>query len=284
MDNICTILKRLLKKDADFSELCNSDNKEQFIKAVKKAIQNNAFEVHYQPQYNYNTKKMYGAEALMRLNCPNRTEISPSVLVPQLEKSGLIYDVDKLIWRKVCADLKGWLDAGIFVPHLSVNISGNDIYHSDFEEYLTSLIDEFGLEPKKLHLEITETAYMEDLHYTAKVISSLQKHGFVVEMDDFGSGYASLTTLKSVPFDTIKLDMDFLQESETNEKAKNILSSIIDMLRKIETPIIVEGVEHEEQAELLNRLGCKYMQGYYFGKPTDKASFEKILKTESTKG
>lgn len=278
MDNICVLIKKLLKKNND-SIVLHKD-KENFADLVRRAIANNEFEVYYQPQYNYNTKKMCGAEALMRWKCDCYNMVSPAVFIPELEKNGMIYEVDKFIWKKVCADLSEWKKVGVDVPHLSVNISGEDIYHDDFEEYIVSLVKEYELEPQNLHLEITETAYVKDLKFMIGIIGSLQSKGFIVEMDDFGSGYSSLKTLKNVPFDIIKLDMELVQESETNEKAKNILTSVIDMLQKIKIQVIVEGVECEEQAELLNKLGCSYMQGYYFGKPTDKLCFEKILKNK----
>ncbi len=266
-----------MKKNTTSAPFSLPVDKEKFVELIKKALKNDEFEVYYQPQYNYETKEMYSAEALVRWKCDDKENVSPAVFVPLLEKYGMIYEVDKVVWKKVCQDLKNWKKSGLQVPHLSVNISVVDLYQDDFEEYLLSLINEYQLKPENLHLEITETAYVKDLKFMVNIIKSLQQNGFIVEMDDFGSGYSSLKTLKNVPFDVIKLDMEFLQESEINEKAKNILTSVIDMLQKIKVPVIVEGVEHEEQAELLNRLGCSYMQGYYFGKPTNRKNFEKIL-------
>lgn len=277
MENIYTPIKKLFKRAATGQDAL-PDSSERFIRLVRRAVENSEFEVYYQPQYNYNTKKLFGAEALMRWRQDEKNEVSPAVFVPRLEKCGMIYEVDKLIWKKVCADMRTWLDLGLNVPHLSVNLSGDDIYHEGLEGYFTSLLAEYSLKPKDLHLEITETAYIKDLKLMAEVIDSLKSKGFVVEMDDFGSGYSSLRTLKNVPFDVIKLDMELLQESETNEKAKNILTAVIEMLQKIEIEVIVEGVEREEQAKLLGRLGCNYMQGYYFGRPTDREHFEEILK------
>lgn len=274
MNDIKTSLKKLLKLNTELSETTSDSLK----KRVQAAIENNELEVYYQPQYNYNTKEMSGAEALVRWNTPDKGMLPPSSFIPQLEEYGLIYEVDKCVWRKVCAAMREWKDENLSVPHISVNISGCDICREDFLEYLTSLIKEYGLEPQNLHLEITETVYVKDLEFMTDIIKSLQSAGFVVEMDDFGSGYSSLRALKNVPFDIIKLDMEFLQESETNEKAKNILTSVIEMLNKIKMLIIVEGVECEEQAELLNKSGCKYMQGYYFGNPASKDDFRRILK------
>lgn len=277
MANICLLIKNLLKKNTTSAPFSLPVDKEKFVELIKKALKNDEFEVYYQPQYNYETKEMHGAEALVRWKCDDKENVSPAVFVPLLEKYGMIYEVDKVVWKKVCQDLKNWKKSGLQVPHLSVNISVVDLYQDDFEEYLLSLINEYQLKPENLHLEITETAYIKDLKFMVNIIKSLQQNGFIVEMDDFGSGYSSLKTLKNVPFDVIKLDMEFLQESEINEKTKNILTSVIDMLQKIKVHVIVEGVEHEEQAELLNRLGCSYMQGYYFGKPTNRENFEKIL-------
>lgn len=249
-------------------------------KRVKAAIKNQEFDVYYQPQYDYHTKKMCGAEALMRWHCPKNGTMLPSTFVPELEERGLIYDVDRVIWRRVCSDLRSWIDEGYEIPHLSVNVSGRDLYGDDFSEYLLSLIQEYHLSPKMLHLEITETMCVRDMDFLKKTVQSLQEKGFVVEMDDFGSGYSSLKNLQNVPYDIIKLDMDFLQESEMNEKAKSILTCVVDMMQKLNLSIIVEGVETESQAELLNRLGCRHMQGFYFGKPEKKEVFEERLSKE----
>lgn len=258
-----------------------SENTCEFAKKVRNAIENDELTVYYQPQYNYDTGEMSGAEALMRWTDKNGETLVPSEFIPKMEACGVIRDADRVIWKKVCRDLCEWQKARLNVPHLSVNISGDDIYCEDFEDYIVSLVAEHGLKPEDLHLEITETAYVSDLGKMAEIIRSLRSKGFVVEMDDFGSGYSSLKCLKNVPFDIIKLDMDFLQESETNEKAKCILTSIIELLQTIKTPVIVEGVEKQCQAELLNRLGCSYMQGYYFGKPAEKSEFESLLKSLS---
>lgn len=263
-------------------DLALPSDEEGFVRQVRQALENHEFTVFYQPQYSYNTKKICGAEALMRWKHGEQI-LSPERFIPRLERSGMIYEVDRFIWRRACQALSEWKQAGLEVPYLSVNISGLDIHYADLEEYLSALLGEYALLPQDLHLEITETAYMKDLDRMIRVIESLQRKGFVVEMDDFGSGYSSLAALKNIPFDVIKLDMEFLQESEINEKARQILSSVIEMLQKIRLPVIVEGVEYEAQAELLNRLGCDYMQGYYFGKPTDRDEFEKLL-TEAKKG
>lgn len=277
MDNIRKLFQKIEKGNTDDSNFVLLNDKEKLGRLIREALENDEFTVHYQPQYSYNTKQMCGAEALMRWQRAGMM-ISPAEFIPLLEQYELIYEVDRLIWRRACQALSAWKQAGLDVPYLSVNISGKDIHHADFVAYIESLIEEYALQPQNLHLEITETAYVEDLSFMIQVIESLQRKGFVVEMDDFGSGYSSLTALKNVPFDVIKLDMDFLQESEINEKAKQILTSVIDMLQKIRIPVIVEGVECEKQAELLNRLGCDYMQGYYFGKPTNRDEFEKLLR------
>lgn len=280
MDNFGARIKSLFKMNirTDNGELPTHDG--QFVTHVLHALENDEFEVYYQPQYNYNTKKLCGAEALMRWRKRELEYHSPAVFIPRLEKAEMIYEVDRMIWEKVCRDLKKWKSEGLALPHLSVNVSRNDICHDDLEENIVSLVDKYGIEPHELHLEITETAYMSDLERMVGVISSLQARGFIVEMDDFGSGYSSLRTLKNVPFDVIKLDMELVAQSESDERAKSILTSVVDMLKKLKLRVIVEGVEYEEQAQLLNRLGCSYMQGYYFGRPTCSKSFEELLKTK----
>lgn len=249
MDSIRALINRFLKRTTTFREQTVSEDMKQFTEQVQRALDNGEFEVYYQPQYNYTTNKMSGAEALMRWSCPKRGLLSPASFIPQLERSGMIYEVDKYIWRSVCADIRKWEDEGINFPHFSINISGVDIYRADFEQYLSQIIASHGLTSEMLHLEITETIYAKDIKFMSGIIQDLQKRGFTVEMDDFGSGYSSLKTLKNVPFDIIKLDVEFLQESETNEKAKEILTAIIGMLHKIKISVIVEGVESKKSRQ-----------------------------------
>ena len=174
--------------------------------------------------------------------------------------------------------MRDWIDrlGADRVPRLSVNLSRADIYRADLCSYLNDLLRRYNLPTDLLHLEITETAYMEAPEQLVDAVTKLRAAGFVVEMDDFGSGYSSLNTLKDVPVDALKIDMGFL-DARDRTRGGIILASVVRMARLLDLPATAEGVETQEQAVYLASIGCEYMQGYLFSKPLDRASFERLL-------
>lgn len=256
----------------------NSSIEEREINATMvNALQSGEFVPYFQPQCNFRTGTTSGAEVLVRWNHPQRGLLSPSKFLPVFEKNGFIYELDKYIWRQACACLSRWDGLGLHLPSVSINISRRDIYHSDFVDTLIAISDEFHIDRDRLHLEITESAYIENPKLLINAVNALSANGFLVEMDDFGSGYSSLTLLKDLTIDLVKLDMDFLRNGDTAGKSSNILSSVIRLAHQIELPVIAEGVETEDQARFLSSIGCSYMQGYYFSKPLCDSDFEAYL-------
>ncbi|MDO4549036.1 MAG: EAL domain-containing protein [Clostridia bacterium] len=252
---------------------------EQHINAIMKtSLENGEFVPYFQPQYNYDTGKLIGAEALVRWIHPQRGMIPPGQFIPVFEKNGFIYEMDCYIWEKVARSIRGWLDAGIDVPPVSVNVSRRDLYHPDLVEVLKGIVEKYGLTYDKLRLEITESAYMDNREQLLRLVSEMKKSGFHVEMDDFGNGYSSLNTLKDVPVDVLKMDMAFLSQGKRNGKGGNILSSVVRMAHGIDLPVIAEGVENALQAEFLKSIGCLYMQGYFFARPMSGTEFEKLIR------
>lgn len=258
------------------SFLCEKKN---IRSKVGNALINNEFQVYYQPQYDCEVMNCCSVEALVRWQQPEEGLISPAVFIPKFEKNDCIYELDKSVWEKACCDFAEWRELGIAPGHLSLNISRIDILKEDIEEVLAKILKKYALKPNMIHLEITETACVDGIESMSEVIQSLQSKGFVIEMDDFGTGYSSLKLLKHIPFDVVKLDMGFLYGCETDRKAKNILTSIIDMLKKDRITIIMEGVETKEQVLLLKKFGCNFMQGYYFGKPMPKEELQTLLES-----
>jgi len=254
-------------------------NDEQLLKDAQIALEKGYFKAYFQPQYLYHENKIIGAEALIRWIDPIRGMIYPNEFIPVLERNGFIYEVDKYTWNYVCKKIKEWKDAGIVIPCISINISRRDLYHADFVETLVSIIKENGIDPSDLHLEITESAIMENPNQFINILKKLKQAGFYLEMDDFGSGYSALNSLKDLPFDLVKLDMCFMSNSNTVGKGGSILSSIVRLLSQINTPVIAEGVETKAQAEFLKSIGCYYMQGYYFSKPLSDEEFIKLVKS-----
>lgn len=158
--------------------------------------------------------------------------------------------------------------------HISVNISPKDFYYVDIYKTFTELVEQYDISPEKLKLEITETAVMTNLGKNLYILDKLRDYGFQIEIDDFGSGYSSLNTLKDFKVDVLKLDMGFLRESDHNEKSRIIMKSVIDMAKNLGLTIVAEGVETEEQVGYLTNKGCDIFQGYYFSKPIPVSEFE----------
>ena len=215
-----------------------------------------------------------GAEALVRWIHPEEGFMNPGQFIPTFEKNGLISVVDKYMWRCACELLAKWKSKSI-ENFISVNISPKDFYRLDVVSELKSLIEEFGIEPVKLRIEITETAMTTDSVDMLKIVGDLREYGFIVEMDDFGSGYSSLNLLKDINLDLIKIDMQFLKDSERNMKAGLIIKNIINMSEDLGIDTLTEGVETAKQFEKLYDMGCRLYQGYYFSKPVPVEDFEK---------
>jgi EAL domain-containing protein (putative c-di-GMP-specific phosphodiesterase class I) len=216
-----------------------------------------------------------GAEALIRWNHPDEGFMSPGQFIPTFERNGLISVVNKYMWKCACELLANWKERGLG-SFISVNVSPKDFLRLDVVSELSSLVVEYGIDPAKLRIEITETAMNDESVDMIKIINDLRKHGFIVEMDDFGSGYSSLNLLKDINLDLIKIDMQFLKDSERNMKASLIIKNIIDMSEDLGIDTLTEGVETEIQYKQLSGMGCKMFQGYYFAKPMPVEDFEKL--------
>ncbi len=244
---------------------------------MKRALEEGQFVPYFQPQYDFATGKLCGAEALVRWEHPEKGLIAPGKFLPIFEENGFITDMDINLWEQVCVLVRKWQQAGYTEVPISVNISRRDIYHPELCKVLTDILEKYELTPEFLRLEITETAYMDDAEQLIRVVDGLRAKGFFVEMDDFGSGYSSLNTLKDVPVDLLKLDMKFLSDYDKNSRSGNILRSVIRMTHWLKLPVLAEGVESKEQAEYLRSMGCFLMQGYYFAKPMTAEEFERVL-------
>jgi len=263
------------------------DEKEDEIKLiaeVQAALEHGDFTFYAQPQCDIATGKIVGAESLVRWKHKEKGIVPPMAFIPVLEKSGLIVELDKIVWRKVCEWLRSWIDRGYHPVPVSVNVSRIDIMSMDVAEYFIGLVDLFKLSPKLVKVEITESAYAESNDSINPTVKRLRDAGFVVMMDDFGSGYSSLNMLKNVSVDVIKIDMRFLDikenDSEDEEKGVGILESVVNMARLMGLPIIVEGVENQTQENFLLNMGCRYTQGYYYYRPLPINQLEELLADE----
>lgn len=242
------------------------------------ALREGQFQVYFQPKYDIFSETLAGAEALIRWIHPQNGMMSPAEFIPIFESNGFITEVDMFVWDKTCAKIREWMDKyDRFVP-ISVNVSRRDIYKQDLLQVLLDIVHKHGLEPRHLHLEITESAYVEDPDQLLEVVKQLKEAGFVIEMDDFGSGYSSLNMLAVMPIDILKLDIKFIQNYSEADNSRSIMSFVIGLAKWMNLYVIAEGVETREQLELLRGMDCNLAQGYYFSKPLSDREFEKILR------
>lgn len=246
--------------------------KQQLIGEFETALNENQFCMYLQPQTDKDGN-MLGAEALIRWNHPNMGLIMPGAFIECFEDAGLIYRLDNYIWEEAAKQLKIWKDSG-YNYYISVNISAKDFYHIDVYQTFKNLVSKYGIDTDKLHIEITETALSEDKQAAHKTIERLHDEGFIIEIDDFGSGYSSFNFLKDVCADVIKIDRVFLKKSSHDERGEQILRSIISLSHDIGMDVITEGVENVDQLSMLAKMNCDWFQGYYFSKPIAVGDFE----------
>lgn len=251
----------------------NALHEQKLVKEIEEALEKGQFVIHLQPQIDA-SGKVLGGEALVRWQHPEMGLIMPGRFIGVMEKCGMIADLDRYVWELACKQLKEWKEKGREQMYISVNISPKDFYFMNIYDTFIGLIEQYDISPKYLKLEITETAVMNDLEKQLKLINRLRDAGFVIEMDDFGSGYSSLNMLKDIKVDMLKIDMAFLGKTEDDERAKKILKIMVELSKQLDMPSIVEGVETVEQVEFLKEIGCDIFQGYYFARPMEISAFE----------
>ena len=267
---------RLCYYDPDMDDRVEEELR--ILSDVQVGIDNDEFTFYVQPQCDITKGKIVGGESLVRWIHREKGLIPPGIFIPVLEKNGFIADLDRIVWDKVCGWQRICLDKGYEPVPLSINVSRIDIFAMDVPEYLFRLLDKYDLPPELLKVEITESAYAENGDKIIETVKKLRDRGIIVMMDDFGSGYSSLNMLKSVPVDVLKMDMRFLEINEQEEeKGIGILDSVINMAKQMRVPIVVEGVETQQQENHLLKMGCRYTQGYYYYKPMSKEAFEDII-------
>lgn len=235
------------------------------IKNFSRAMAAGWIRVYYQPVVHTMARTLCGVEALTRWIDPDYGTISPGIFIPALEETGQIYQLDLYMYEQVCKDFRELSKTRIPIVPVSVNLSRKDFMHEDLVERIECLSRKYGVSPELANIEITESAFIEDVQSIGRAIEDFHKFGYHVWMDDFGIGYSSLGILKDFSFDVLKIDMSFL--STSSEKARTIIESAVRMAKRIGIQTLAEGVETEEQYQYLRGIGCEKIQGYYFGKP-----------------
>ena len=254
-------------------------NEAEIVNGFEEALRDNQIFACYQPQYNHSTGRMTGAEALMRWKHPQFGTQYPSDFIPILEQHGLIRRADLHVFETVCRFQRACLDEGVPVVPVSFNISRHDIVDGDYVGDLEAIRKRYGVPVKHLRAEITESSAIGGMELVSSVIQKLHDAGYIVEMDDFGSGYSSLNVLKDLDVDIIKLDMNFLR-GDVGGRGGAIVSAMVQMANWLKTPTIAEGVETVEQADYMKSIGCNYIQGYLYSQPvTDEKLMDVLKKT-----
>jgi len=254
-------------RDASYRE-------QEIINDMQHALDTGQFVPYLQPKYNLKTNSPYGAEALARWIHPDKGMISPGEFIPIFESNGFVVKLDYYMWDYVCRLLKKWIDEGLDPAPVSVNISRANMYNPNIVSIISDLVASYGLPPYLLNLELTESAYMDNPEIMRGVVRGLQEKGFTVMMDDFGSGYSSLNTLKEISVDVLKIDMKFLMGDDGTGRSERILSSMIRMAGWLNLPVIVEGVETKQQVDFLRSVGCGFIQGFFFARPMPVSDYE----------
>ena len=252
---------------------------ERLLDDFQEALDQKQFVVYFQPKYDIlpDEPVIYGAEALVRWIHPELGMISPGVFIPLFESNGLIRDLDHYVWRAAAEQLKEWKKRMERIVPVSVNVSRVDMLDPELTDTLQALVAGNGLNCSDLHLEITESAYTQDAAQIVETVSRLRSLGFLIEMDDFGSGYSSLNMLSTLPIDALKLDMQFIRTAFSGGGNMRMLEITVDISDSLSVPLIAEGVETAEQVQKLKEMGCAVVQGYYFARPMPAADFENYL-------
>lgn len=260
-------------------ELRNRILREQVITdAMERGLTEEQFMVYFQPKYDLNYLQIIGSEALVRWIHPEKGFLSPAEFIPIFEKNGFITNMDLYVWEQVCITLQQWKKRGYPMRPVSVNVSRTDLYQPELVDVLLGLTQKYEVSPQDLHLEITESAYTENSTQIIHTIDKLHKLGFVIEMDDFGSGYSSLNMLSEMKLDVLKLDMKFVQNETQKQTNRGMLRYIVEMAHRMNLRVVAEGIETRFQMEQLREIGCDFGQGYYFSKPVPKEEYETMLK------
>ena len=252
---------------------------EQEITAeMHKALDNGQFVLFMQPVYSVSKNIPISAEALVRWIHPLKGIIPPGDFIPLFEKNGFIAKLDRYVWEEACKYQRRQLDLKHKWVPISVNISRMSFYNEKLADEIYEIIQKYRLTPKHIKIELTESAYTDNPTQLIEAVDKLRNYGFLILMDDFGSGYSSLNMLKDITVDILKIDMRFMSDFEKSIKAGNIITSVVQMAKSLALDIIAEGAETKSQITFLTNIGCDSIQGYYFSKPIPCNEFESLIR------
>lgn len=245
-------------------------------------IENQEFEIYYQPQISTKTEQIKGAEALVRWNKDGKI-ISPGEFIPVFEKNHFIINLDQYIYEKVCIDIQEMKERVKEVPKISINISKESLLEKDFLEKYIKITNKYNVKPNDIELEITERTTVNDDKYMKEILEKVKEKGFGIAIDDFGTGYSSLIMLEVMPIDTLKIDKSFIDRIGINNKEVNLIEIIMLITKKLKLKTVAEGVEKSKQVEYLKKINCDLIQGYFYSKPLDFEAFKNYIKENKNK-
>lgn len=244
---------------------------------LRQAIGNGEFALEYQPFIDTAQMRVTGAEALLRWTHPQLGDISPLEFVPILEESGLMQDVGTWVMNTACRQLREWRALGHADFKMAINLSAQQLQNPELKNIIERTVHNHGLDPSSIEFELTETAAMEDTALTLKLFSGLREAGFGLAIDDFGSGYSSLSYLKNLPFSKLKIDREFVSHVDESSASRAICKALLELASGLGISALAEGVERREEVEALNQMGCNSYQGFYFSQPVDSIAFAKMI-------
>jgi diguanylate cyclase (GGDEF)-like protein/PAS domain S-box-containing protein len=247
--------------------------------SLRRALERQEFAVHYQPKINLRTGEISGAEALIRWTHPTRGSVSPAQFIPVAEDCGLILPIGNWVLREACKQARTWIDAGLPLGTMGVNISAMEFRNENFLEGVFAILKDTGLDPASLELELTESVLMKHPESTASVLQALRAKGVQVAVDDFGTGYSSLSYLQKFSIDALKIDQSFVRRITIAPDETTIVTAVIGMARSLRLRVVAEGVETLKELEFLQARQCDEAQGYYFSRPILPEQFAKLLET-----
>lgn len=245
---------------------------------LRKAIENNEFEFHYQPKVSLPDKSIVGVEALARWKHPTRGMVPPDQFIPVAEETGLILPIGELLFSNMLDDMAQWQQHGINIP-VAINISGRQFIDTKFCESLEQKLANFPLPTNQLQVEITEQVFLRNLDETVAKLRRIKNHGVTIAIDDFGTGYSSLNYIKMLPIDTIKIDRSFVVGASEDPKDLAVLKAIASLCHGLSLEMIAEGIETEAQQQLIQDIGCYHAQGFLFHRPMPASDIESLLGT-----
>jgi diguanylate cyclase (GGDEF)-like protein/PAS domain S-box-containing protein len=247
--------------------------------SLRRAVERNEFSLQYQPKIDFKTGAIAGAEALLRWTHPSRGAVSPVRFIPVAEECGLILPIGSWVLRKACEQAQAWVKAGLPVATMAVNVSAKEFRGEGFLKNVLAILEETGLDPSLLELELTESVLMKHAESAASILKTVRSSGVQVAVDDFGTGYSSLSYLRKFPIDALKIDQSFVGRIGTTADDASIVAAVISMGQSLKLRVVAEGVETLEQSTFLQEHACDEAQGYYFSRPVAAEQFAQLLRT-----